>query len=81
MDVYFRLGCGFLEPVYQDALSIEFELRKIPFVSQARLPIKHKHLTLKKTYRADFVCNDKITVEVKALSALTPIGWLSFSNI
>lgn len=80
MDVYFRLGCGVLEPVYHEALAIEFKLRKIPVASQARLPIKYKHLTLKKTYRADFVCYDKIIVEIKALSSLSPVDWAQLLN-
>ena len=56
MDVYYRLGCGFLEPVYQEALAYEFGLRQIPFTAQTRLTIKYKEHVLKKTYRADFIC-------------------------
>ena len=66
MDVYYRLGCGFLEPVYQEALGYEFELREIPSMAQARLTIKYKDKVLKKKYRADFVCFEKIIVEIKA---------------
>ena len=54
LEVYYKLGCGFLEPVYQEALGLEFQLRNIPFVAQARLPIQYKHLTLKKTYKSRF---------------------------
>ena len=59
MDVYYRLGCGFLEPVYQEALGYEFELREIPFMPQARLTIKYKDRVLKKKYRADYVCFER----------------------
>jgi GxxExxY protein len=48
MDVYYRLGCGFLEPVYQEALAIEFGLRGVPFTAQTRLPIRYKDYILKK---------------------------------
>ncbi len=34
MDVYYQLGRGFLEPVYQEALEIELRRRKIPFEPQ-----------------------------------------------
>jgi GxxExxY protein len=80
MDVYYRLGCGFLEPVYQEALEIELGLREIPFVAHQELPIKYKDITLKKFYKADFVCFDKIIVEIKAVSALAPVDWAQLLN-
>ena len=80
MDVYYRLGCGFLEPVYQEALGYEFDLRQIPFTPQTRLTIKYKDRVLKKGYRADFVCFDKIIVEIKAQTALTGIDWSQVMN-
>lgn len=80
MDVYYKLGCGFLEPVYQEALELEFQMRDIPFVSEALLPIKYKHLTLKKTYKADFVCYEKIIVEIKALTSLTAVDSAQLLN-
>ena len=47
MDVYYRLGCGFAEPVYQEALAYEFGLRHIPFTEQTKLRIAYKdHLLL-----------------------------------
>ena len=80
LDVYYKLGSGFLEPVYQEALELEFQLRDIPFASQVDLPIVYKEFTLKKTYRADFVCYESIIVEIKALSALTPVDWAQLMN-
>ena len=80
LDVYYRLGCGFLEPVYQEALALEFGLRNIPFAAQARLPIRYKHFCLKKVYKADFVCFEKIIVELKAQSALTAVDWAQILN-
>jgi GxxExxY protein len=38
MEVHRQLGCGFLEPVYQEALAIEFSNRSIPFVREVKLP-------------------------------------------
>jgi GxxExxY protein len=80
LDVYYKLGSGFLEPVYQEALAIEFQLRDIPFLPQVDLPIVYKDFTLKKTYRADFVCYDSIIVEIKALVALTNADWAQLMN-
>lgn len=70
-EVYKTLGNGFLEAVYQEALAKEFELRKIPFQEQKPLTIFYKGEALKQTYKPDFVCADKIIVELKAVSALS----------
>ena len=71
IEVHKKLGPGFLEAVYQEALEIEFELREIPFASQKNLTIRYKGVVLKKVYCADFVCYGKIIVELKALSMLS----------
>ena len=71
IEVHKKLGPGFLEAVYQEALEIEFELREIPFASQKNLTIRYKGVVLKKVYCADFVCYGKIIVELKALSKLS----------
>lgn len=73
IEVHTELGNGFLEPVYQKALEIELGLRKIQFESQKRLKIFYKGIDLEKEYVPDFVCFDKIIVEIKALERLTNI--------
>ena len=70
INVHSLLGCGFLEPVYQEALQIEFDLLQIPCQREVALPIFYKGRRLEKDYVADFVCYGKIIVELKALSAL-----------
>ena len=69
-EVYQMLGRGFLEAAYQECLEIEFAERRVPFVSQHKLPIIYKGRMLQQFYKADFVCYDKIIVEVKAVSRL-----------
>ncbi len=71
MEVYNVLGAGFLEPVYQEALGIEFKERHIPFEAQKELCISYKEHWLEKTYLADYVAFGKIIVEIKALDRLT----------
>jgi len=73
MEVHSRLGSGFLEAVYQEALAIEFEKRSIPYIKEAKLEITYKERTLLKFYQADFICYDKIIVETKAQKELTGI--------
>jgi GxxExxY protein len=71
MEVHKELGQGFTEPVYQEALEIEFTLKNIPYYRQKNLNIFYKQQKLTKHYLADFVCFDNIIVELKALSELT----------
>jgi len=70
MDVYWELGRGFLEPVYQEALGIEFGRRRIPFDPEEEIVIFYKGEALKKKYAADFICYGKIIIELKALEGL-----------
>jgi GxxExxY protein len=67
-NVYKEMGCGFLESVYQECLEIEFELQNIPFNPQKELTMKYRERLLKKTFIPDFVCYEKIIVEIKAVS-------------
>jgi GxxExxY protein len=70
MEVHNELGAGFLEPVYQDALSIELARQSVPFRREVELPVLYKGEQLACTYRADFLCYDEIIVELKALNEL-----------
>ena len=70
MEVHRHLGCGFLEAVYGDALTIEFTNRNIPFEREKLINIKYKDTTLEHYYVADFVCYDSIIVELKAVTEL-----------
>lgn len=70
MEVHRQLGCGFLEAVYQEALSIELDQRNISYQREIELPIFYKNRRLETSYRADFICYDTVVVELKALTRL-----------
>ena len=70
LEVHSSLGCGFLEAVYQEALSIELAERGIPFSSEAALLVFYKGKKLKTRYYSDFICNESVIVELKAISKL-----------
>ena len=72
-NVYNILGSGFLEAVYQEALEIEFQRQGIPFTREKELKIHYNGIELKQTYKADFICYDKIIVELKAVNTLEDI--------
>ena len=71
MEVHRLLGCGFLEPVYQAALAIEFGKRTIPFRREVKLPVFYKEVQLDTPYRVDFICFEEVVVELKALARLS----------
>ena len=71
MEVHKQLGCGFLEPVYQEAMAIELSKRQIPFSREVRLPVFYKDMRLNTPYRVDFICFDEVAVELKALAHLS----------
>ena len=69
-EVYKEMGCGFLESVYQECLTMEFQEQKIPFIAQSELKLFYKKQLLKQTYKPDFICYNSIVVELKAVSEL-----------
>ncbi len=71
MEVHRIIGCGFTEPVYQEALELEFDLRGIPYEREKTFRVTYKGQLLDKEFRADFVCYDSIIVELKAVTDIT----------
>jgi len=66
MEVHKKLGSGFLESVYSEALEIEFKKANIPYEREKKLPVFYENQPLKKYFRADFVCYNSIILELKA---------------
>lgn len=73
LEVYWKLGQGFAEPIYQEALGIELASRGLPFEPQPELRIWYKEHLLEKKYFADFVCFNQIVVELKSQVCLTAL--------
>lgn len=73
MEVYNKLGCGFLEKVYQEALALELTERNISFAREKELEISYKGHSLKCPYYCDFLIDDKIILELKAVDEFAPV--------
>ena len=80
MKVHRELGCGFLEPVYQEAFELLLKAEGISYQREKLLPIYFMGQKLNKEYYADFVCYDKIILEFKAVSALTAVHEAQLMN-
>jgi len=71
MEVHRILGKGHTEIVYKDALEYELRAAKIAFAREQEFKIAYKNTILAHNYFADFVIEDCIVLEAKAISILT----------
>ncbi|MGZ4961965.1 MAG: GxxExxY protein [Limisphaerales bacterium] len=69
-EVYREKGCGFLEAVYHECMEIELPLQGIPYVSKKPLQLEYKCNPLQIRYEPDFVCYEKVILELKAVTEL-----------
>ena len=70
-EVYNEMECGFLEPVYQECVEIELQYQRLPFTSQRELSLTYRNRVLEQKYKPDFICYDKIILELKSVSEIT----------
>ncbi len=70
IEVHKTLGPGFLESVYENALSIEFESCHIPYEKQWEIPLFYKNEEIGK-HRLDIFAFNKLVVELKATKEVT----------
>ena len=86
LEVHRHLGGGFWEVVYGDALELEFQERGIPYQREKELQIYYKDRVLPHFYKADFICYNKIIVELKAVDKILPefkaqtLNYMKMSN-
>ena len=71
MQLHRELGCGFKEKVYQDAFEVLLRENNIPYIREAHITMKYHGVILPHDYFYDFLCYDKICIEMKAVSELT----------
>jgi GxxExxY protein len=70
--VHCELGPGYLESIYEQALAVEFALRGIAFIRQKPIPLFYRDHQIGE-HRLDFLVEEKIVVELKAVSALEKV--------
>lgn len=72
MEVHKRLGNGFQEVIYQRALDIEMKLAHIEFAREMEMSIFYRDFEIG-TRRVDFFVENKIMVEIKAITKLEDV--------
>jgi GxxExxY protein len=70
--IHRELGPGFLEMVYEQALAVEFAIRGSAFVRQKPIPLFYRDHQIGE-HRLDFLVEDKIVVELKAVEAVEKV--------
>ena len=73
IEVHRTLGPGLLESAYQECLARELTLRKVPFEKEKNLPVEYKGVHVDCGYRIDFLIDNQVIVELKAVEAVLPI--------
>ena len=73
IEVHKALGSGLLESVYEKCMIKEMELRGMTSQSQLKIPINYKGYILDADLRLDFLVEDIIVVELKAVEKLNPL--------
>jgi GxxExxY protein len=87
IKIHRKLGPGFLESVYQNALAFELEKAGIPFEREKALPVQYEDVRLKIGFRCDFLVDRRLILECKAAKTLTRIdqsqllNYLKVSNL
>jgi len=73
VEVHKHLGPGLLESIYHECMRQELYLRNIFYQSQLFVPIEYKGIKLDADYRLDFLVENEIVVELKAMEGILPV--------
>ena len=71
MQLHRELGCGFKEKVYQDAFEVLLNENDVPYEREKHIVMTYHGVVLDHDFFYDFLCYDKIGIEIKALSEIT----------
>ncbi len=73
IEVHRSLGPGLLESAYEECVARELDSRRIAFERQKPVPLLYKGSALDCSYRLDFLVEQKVVVEIKAIESIVPI--------
>jgi GxxExxY protein len=72
-SVHSTLGPGLLESVYEECLAYEFDDRNLVYERQLALPINYKDHRIDTGLRLDFLVENEIVLEIKAVESLVSV--------
>ena len=73
IEVHRRTGPGLLESIYDVCLAFELKAAGLSFQRQPSVPIQYKTMTIQAAFRVDFVIEERVLVELKAVETILPV--------
>ena len=73
MQVHREVGPGLLESAYQECLASELRHAGLKFEREVPLPLIYREIRLDAGYRMDFVVEDSVILELKAVEKMLPV--------
>ena len=70
MDIHRDLGPGLFESVYEEVLAYKFRKKGIAFKRQVPIPVVYEYVKLDVGFRADFIIEDEVIIELKSIEAV-----------
>lgn len=72
-NIHTKYGSGLYESVYEEIFCYEWLKTEIPFFRQHPVPLVHEQIKLETGFRADFVIDNKVIIELKSIETLAPV--------
>jgi len=73
IEVHRNMGAGLLESAYAKCFAYELNINGLEYRMEVEIPVKYKGINIDCAYRADFVIEDTVIIELKAVEKLLPI--------
>jgi GxxExxY protein len=73
IEVHRTIGPGLLESTYRTCMIYELRERGMTVISERRIPVRYKSLTLDSCYRIDLLVEDTIIIELKSVETVLPV--------
>ncbi|HSJ67685.1 MAG TPA: GxxExxY protein [Anditalea sp.] len=71
--IHSQLGPGLFESVYEKILTIELRRKGLSVENQVSIPVKWRRNLINDSLRADLIVENKIIIEIKSVSSLSPV--------
>ena len=79
VDICFKIhkqyGPGLFESVYEEIFNYEWSKNGIKFTRQQGIPLVHEEIRMDAGFRADFIIDNKVIIELKSTEALAQVHY------